>query len=313
VRARIRQLAGPSRARGAPLRADARVIRSEDGRLRLTLVVRSGDLVGTRRIEGTSCEDLAGAAAVALALLLRASGPLGEADLAGDGATEASPGRSSAGGAAPEGQAEAGGGAGGDPLRRPETAPPARQPEPSPAAREESPSRRRWRGVIEAPLGVVGLGPLPEPGLGVAAAAGVSLDRLRLLGEGRVFGAARMTARDEPGTGADVQLAAAGFRACWAALEGPIELSPCLAVTAQHLRARGHGDHIVPRTAESTWVAAGVGAELRWRLTSWFGLIAAGIGQVEASRPRIAIDGVGILGQIGWGSVLVMAGPEWIL
>ena len=70
VQDRIRKLSGSSRATDAPVRAEATVTRSDDGKLHLELVVHAGDLVGARNIDGSSCEDLAGAAAVAFALLL---------------------------------------------------------------------------------------------------------------------------------------------------------------------------------------------------------------------------------------------------
>src|SRR5213078_3096462 len=73
VRDRIRKLAGSARSTDAPVRAEATVTRSDDGQFHLDLAVHVGDLVGARKIDGRSCEDLAGAAAVALALLLRSS------------------------------------------------------------------------------------------------------------------------------------------------------------------------------------------------------------------------------------------------
>jgi len=159
---------------------------------------------------------------------------------------------------------------------------------------------------------VFAVGTLPEPGIGVAVAGGASFHRWRFLVEGAVWRTQRMTASDEPGVGADVGLITVGPRACWAAVQGRFELAPCLVLTVQHLWAEGSGDHIAPRSAEATWLAAGAGAQARWRLAAWFALVGRVSAQVETSRPIVAIDGVGTLGQIGPVSLTLALGPEWI-
>src|SRR6185436_12485578 len=87
---RIRAIAGSLTQRESRLRADG-TITKEDGHFHLRLVVRDGELVGERNIVTDSCEDLAGAAAVALGLLLRSETPLTERELGG-GVTAGSPG-----------------------------------------------------------------------------------------------------------------------------------------------------------------------------------------------------------------------------
>lgn len=313
-----------------PVRADAKVSRGEDGRLHLALVVRAGNLVGTRNVDGRSCEDLAGATAVSLALLLQSPTPLREEDLVG---REES---SLAGGASVDGRSETARDTDKassesksatddrsqkerDPEGAIETSRDS-SPSTSESARATSSARddesrlpRRWHALIQAPLVAVELAALPEPSLGVAAAAGVSFDRWRFLVDGSIWRTQRMTASDDPGISADVGLIAVGGRTCWAALHGRVDVGPCVTLTVEHLRARGGGDHIAPRTAESIWFAAGIGAEARWRLAPWFALDARVGAELETSRPRIAIDGVGTLGQVGPASVTVMLGPEWIL
>jgi hypothetical protein len=122
-----------------------------------------------------------------------------------------------------------------------------------------------------------------------------------------------MKASEEPGTGADVQRFAADLEACWALLPGRFEVAPCLTFGLEHVSARGSGDHISPRTGSILWPAAGVGLQARWRLLTWFGLFGGVNGQIEGSRARIAIDGVGVLGQMWPASLTVTLGPEWIL
>jgi hypothetical protein len=121
-----------------------------------------------------------------------------------------------------------------------------------------------------------------------------------------------VTASDEPSIGADVQLISFGLRPCWALLEGRFDLAPCLSFTVEHVRAEGSGDHIASRTADATWIAAGIGAQARLRATSWFAVVGRVSAEAETSRPLIAIDGVGTLGQIWPVSIRLLLGPEWI-
>lgn len=306
VRARIRQLAGSALAQEAPVRADATIVRGRDDRLHLELVVHVGDLVGTRRIEGTSCEDLAGAAAVALALLLRSPTPLSEEDLGASGAGGPSPDGSSA--AEPGSAGERRGTEGGESASN--AAPePARPPLQSPTDRRP----RRWHGLLQAPLATVGVGPLPEPSFGLAAAAGASFARWRFLAEGTGWLGQRMTVRDDPSIRADVHLVAAGLLTCWEAVRGRFGLAPCVVMTVEHLWARGTGPHVTPRTADATWIAPGLGGQAFWHPVPWFGLVGQVTAQIEASRPRIAIDGVGTLGRTQPASMALAIGLEWIL
>src|SRR3954469_1241790 len=89
VLARVHEIAGTTRATPNTLRADAAITQPKDGLFRLRLEIRYGDLAAVRNIEGKSCKDLAGAAAVALALLLSSEEPLSQRDLAGTSPTTA--------------------------------------------------------------------------------------------------------------------------------------------------------------------------------------------------------------------------------
>ena len=80
VQARIRKLAGKRKWTALPLRAEAVIVRKEDGRLRLRLVLHAGEMVGERNIEGSSCSALAGATAVVVALMFRSGGLPSSAD-----------------------------------------------------------------------------------------------------------------------------------------------------------------------------------------------------------------------------------------
>src|SRR4051812_7466952 len=75
VKARIERLAGSKKANEGPFVAEGVITRTDDARFHLTLVVRAGTLVSQRNIESKSCDQLAGAAAVALGLLLQSAAP----------------------------------------------------------------------------------------------------------------------------------------------------------------------------------------------------------------------------------------------
>ena len=68
VHSRIQKILGSGR-HDSPLRAEGTITRI-DGRFHLELVVHIGDVAGTRSLASKSCEDLAGAAAVEIGLLV---------------------------------------------------------------------------------------------------------------------------------------------------------------------------------------------------------------------------------------------------
>jgi hypothetical protein len=88
---KIRALLGPQRAHApqSRLRAEGSVEPTQE-RFRLTLNIHYDAVNGTRVVEADSCEDLAGAAAVTLALLMqvekRSGAPLTAGDLGGPSA-----------------------------------------------------------------------------------------------------------------------------------------------------------------------------------------------------------------------------------
>jgi hypothetical protein len=74
VRERIHALVPRAMLERARLRAEGTITRPH-ARFRLRLVMHFGDVVGERTIDSDSCGDLAGAAAVALGLLLESATP----------------------------------------------------------------------------------------------------------------------------------------------------------------------------------------------------------------------------------------------
>jgi len=314
VQTRIRKLAGSAKPVGTALRAEATITRTADGGLHLKLIIRAGELVGERNLEGRSCEALAGAASVNLALLLSSQQPLRAADVGeptaatpGDADDAAQPGATEPANAEPASSGPK------PQTQAPQAATQREASEVSQASEVDAPSTRAWRALLDAPLASLELGPLPRPSLGGALAAGVLLHRWRILAEAGLWLRQELSVDTPPGVGATVDRIDAGLRACRAFPFGRFELAPCLVVSLRHVSARGRGVHVAAQTAASTWVAAGAGVQARLELASWLSLLASVDARVEGSRPRIIVDGAGRVGQLGPAAVKMVIGPEWIL
>jgi hypothetical protein len=216
---RIRLLSDSAsgRTKESLLRAEGRIEALRD-RFRLTLAIHYGQVNGTRVIDSTSCEDLGGAAAVALSLLVRvertSSAPLTEGDLHGSPgvAVQTSQPSGTAGAPTPQPSTAA---AGGTPQpavvpaaptpQQPSTLPTAQTAHPSTIPRaaaspsppvdgrsarpaERSPSPRegpsapaaRWHLSLRAPTLNADVGALPHLSYGVGLAAGFRYDAVRV-------------------------------------------------------------------------------------------------------------------------------------
>ena len=306
VQARIRKLAGTQRGSAVPLRAEAIVARRDDGRLHLRLVLHAGELVEERNISSRSCSALAGATAVLVALMFRSGGlPAARHEPAGLPATDE---QGSEGGteqaASPPGASD-------------------REAKPSiialakPLRLAEVPnsgSPRRWRWLAQLPLGVVSIGPLATPSLGVALAGGVSIDQWRFLARGTAWLSQYSAGADqfEP-YGARIRRTSLTILACRSLRLSRFELAPCATVALNHLSARGEGAHIAPRTARATWAAVGLGLHARFHVVSWMSLVLSADGELGTSRPQFVIDGVGQVRALGPGAAILGLGTEWIL
>jgi hypothetical protein len=294
VRARIASLLGSARPPPTPLQADGTITQSDDGRFHLRLVIRSGSLVGERDIDSTSCTDLAGAAAVALGLLLRSAEPISDSDLAGPPAMPA-------------------------PAATPKTpsAPPqpehSQEPPPARPASQSADGSRGWHLVVQAPLVAVSAGLLPNASLGFGFGAGVERAHWRAVLAGSEWLHQSVPAKNLPGYGASVARTTAKLWTCRATRLAALEIAPCLTLSIEHVAAHGTGSHVASRAARATWLAAGGGLQGRLYLARWLSLTALIDGQIETSRPKLSIDGVGAVDQLGPAAVTVMLGPEWIL
>src|SRR4051812_37620807 len=168
VQARVDALlGGGASASVADVRAFGQVERVDNG-FRLVLNMGIGSTPSSRVFEARTCEELAGAAAIAIALLARSSVDSASSPPAGDSTAEGSP----------------------PPTKQPPPAAPVAQsqdpaitkkePEAESASSPSSPLQL----VIDAPVGVAVWGSLPSVGFGIGAAAGLRWRALRITAGG---------------------------------------------------------------------------------------------------------------------------------
>lgn len=313
VLARIRKLANARDVVARQLQAEATVVRAEGGQLHLKLALRADGLLGERNISGRTCEDLARATAVVLAVLLRSAAPLRGGDLDGG---EQSEGESRARGGyegGSKGDIERAAAAASAPASTGDGSDSQPRPEPGVAVSKPVRPSRRFRAVFQAPMVALGVGPLPRPSLGSALAGGVRFAHWSVLAEGAAWLKQTLRSRDQVDAGATVRHIEAAARGCRIIAWGRFELAPCLRLSLQHVWTRGTGVHVAAHTAQATWFAAGLGLQARYEMAHWIRAFVGVDAQIESSRPTISIDGVGGLGQLRPAAATFTVGSEWIL
>jgi hypothetical protein len=197
---------------------------------RLTLAVHDAGRVSERVFEAAVCADLVEAAAVAITLALQApvvSAPLPAAESA-----------------APH-----------------EPAPPAARDEAPPAEPSRAPGA--LRGSLGA-AGVLDVGSLPAPALGVGVAAQVALGAWSLGPYGVLLASQRESVRASEQV--EFGLWLAGLRGCYAPLAGALELAGCAAFEAGRFHAQGVALSTA-RSVQDPWLAPSVGLRGGWRIT----------------------------------------------
>jgi hypothetical protein len=324
VRSRIQKLLG-SGQHDSRLRAEGTITRT-DKRFRLDLVVRVRDLIGTRSIEGTTCEDLAGVAAVELGLLIHSA----EAALAPSRPVIQSPSTPTA-----RGSETSGSRADGTDTRPSQgqtspapQAPDGARPESKSAAegRSEEPApsagpQRSWHALVQVPVLELGVGPLPESSRGIGVALGLEYASWQLQIQGLSWQRQNVPANGFSGDGVDVERVGAAFWGCREFRGSWVGFSPCTTVEVERVSATGTGPTLIPSTQHALGMALGVGAQGRLYLAGWVRVLVAVGGQIELSRPQISLDGVGApftsdrfkVYQFAPAALSIAAGLEWIL
>ena len=320
VLARARKIAGATRATQNTLQADASITQASEGLFRLRLEIHYGNLAAVRNIEGKSCKDLAGATAVALALLLSSGEPLSDRELADDLA--GTPPTVSV--AAPAtGNREPGKEAGAD--SKPTTPRPSFQPIPATisSSSSESAAQRRWHLLLQAPLGSLSVGPMKQVSRGLGVDAGLAFDRWRFFAEGKLWTSQHETISHASET-YDVELNRFTFaaRGCRVVFGERFEFAPCALTSVHHLSVRGSGPNFVSSgTGTATWAAVGIGARARLLITPWLGVVADADGELELSRPEVdasqppesQLPTSDVVERLGPAAATITVGVEWIL
>jgi hypothetical protein len=326
VRDRIRKLLGSKRP-DSPLRAEGTIART-DGRFHLDLVVHAGDLVGTRSIEATSCDDLAGAAAVQLGLLIHSAEAAGEPNRASEPSYTGAP-TSPATGSSGSSGARSAGTAG--QTRQDNTPTRSSDREQDSAKRENKPdldrevereekrpspeadTPRSWHILLQAPLLLLSVGPLPKPSLGAGLALGFEQSGWQWQLQAGSWRRQNLPATELDVYGADVDRVSANVWACRELRYDWLGFSPCLTIGGERLSVRGTGRDIQPTTQTAFGATVGAGAQARIYPATWLSLFLAASAQIELSRPEISIKGIGPVENFAPVALFVAFGLEWIL
>ena len=296
VRERLQTLLGAGR-HDSHLRAEGTITRI-DRRYRLDLVVRVRDLVGTRSIESNSCENLAGAAAVELGLLIHSAEAALEPSHSGTQPPTLPPMRGSEPSSSPSDGTDThpsqGTNDANPAARAPNGAKSESKTEATSEAKEqptEEESKRPWHVLVQAPVLDLGVGPLPRLARGIGLFLGLEYESWQLQLKGISWQRQNVPAPDLPGYGADVDRIGAAFWGCREFRSSWFGLSPCLTVGLERVSARGNGRNIVQSTQQAFGMTLGAGAQGRVHLASWIRLLMAVGGQIELSRPQISVGG----------------------
>lgn len=295
VQARVDALLGgeASASSVADVRASGQVERVDSG-FRLLLTMGVGATPSSRVIEARTCDELAGAAAIAIALLARST--LG-------GASDASSGESSA---------------------RPSAAPasgPHENAPPDPHATEVAKDKQGppadaasggLRLVIDVPIGVAGWGSLPSAGLGLAAGLGLRWKTFRATAAGELW---QPQTNQVAGFATHFTLQSGRAQACLTQTAHGVELAPCLGVALQRLVGSGVGSEVFSAKSHADLWISGLGGLFVSVPTPGFAhlrFFGEAMVLVSPTRPRFVIDQLGPVHEPALAAPQLDLGCEWI-
>jgi hypothetical protein len=294
VQARVSALLGgdASASRVADVRATGQVERV-DGGFRLLLSMGIAGAPSSRVIEGRTCDELAGAAAIAIALLARST-------LSGASATsgEDLPAASSSA-LDPENAPSSS-------LEPAVPAPPAKA-QPAPAASGDG-----LHAVLDVPVGLVGWGSLPSTAFGLGAGLGIRWKALRLVARGELWAPQNSKVS---GFTSHFAMQSARVEACLVQSLHGVELAPCLGSAVQRVKGDGIGSNVFsPSSSTTLWFSGLVGVFVSlptpgFGTLRWFGEASV---LVSPLRPRFVIDQLGPVHEPTLAAPRVSLGCEWI-
>jgi hypothetical protein len=335
VRERLRSL-GAELKRPGRLEVEGHIVRSGE-RYELTLAVHEGNVVRKRTMTSDSCADLAGAAAVALGLILRSSSSGAASDATAPGtaangdegtdsrakkATDAETERASAASAAGSAtgrnsgstaKASAGAAAKSPSNDEHEKSEANAHEQAEGASHSGTPSgNRRLHALLRAPFVTLDVGRLPKPSGALGAGLGFRYDEWHFLAIGRIFKGQTVSAPDAPNIGAHVNRGTLEFWACRGWRSGAWELAPCLDVGLERLATHGTGGDVAAQSDTVVSLVLGAGGLARLEVSSFLALVGSLALGFETSRPSLVLGEFGPVHELGWAQISFGLGPEWI-
>ncbi len=135
---------------------------------------------------------------------------------------------------------------------------------------------------------------LPSPALGGRVGVAWTPNRARIELAGSYF-AGQSKTTETTAAGADLTLLTVGARGCWAFLRSAIELSPCIGADLQRIQARGYGALTSNYDTDVAWFSAAAGALARVPVTRWLALRADADLVVPLSSLQFVVEADGVV------------------
>jgi hypothetical protein len=268
LRERVSSLLAGSHASAAAVTARG-AVRSVGSGYELLLDTEQGARAGHRSVHASSCDEIADAAALIIALAIDpALGQFMPEPVAPAAPTAALP----------------------PPVPPPPVLPPAREPRP---AQARPPSGMPLGAAVGASF-VADWGTLPGVAWGFELALGIELQRVRIEVTGLRLPGQDRTIESNPDRGGTIDLWAGGLRSCYVAGDDDSGIGGCAGVEMGQLRGQGFGADRED-TRSVAWLAARLGALLRYQLAPSIAVRGAIEALLPATRPEFLLDNVGVV------------------
>lgn len=202
------------------------------------------------------------------------------------------------------------------PPAEPSTPPSVRAPPPTPrlAARDDAvpPPRTPRFGVALRPSVGAWFGALPR----IATAIGLDVvlpARRALRAELGALAIPRQRTVVDPDAGAQLWLATAVLRGCFAPAVGRVRPMACVGIAGGAIGGRGRGAAVQGSAAVQPWVSAVAATGLEVAIVRWFGAFARVEGHAHLRRPGFHLDAVGPVHRVGQASATALVGLQAVL
>jgi hypothetical protein len=193
------------------------------------------------------------------------------------------------------------------PLDPPTPPPPPRAPDRTAVAPRTHASHS---GLAVAGLALADLGTLPRTALGAAMALGLAFDALRLELLLGVLPPVRTVIAEQPERGGDLMLFAGGPRGCYEPWRAPLGLGGCAGFEVGGLAGESFGATEADGAAIAPWLALRAGVVARLELADSLTLRLDLEGLVPTARPRFLIERLDAVHQPGPVSARLLLGLE---